>query len=94
MEFAPRKLHIKDGLTATPMQIDVLKLVVRGLSNKEIADKMNVSEVAVKAHLNKVMLHRICKIKKITSREKLIVFLYPWSLDATHINNNVVSVNG
>ena len=38
----------------TPKEKEVLSLAAKGLSNKEIADKMFVREVTIKTHLNSI----------------------------------------
>ncbi len=38
----------------TPRQRDVLKLLVEGLRNKEIAERLGIREVTVKLHLSKI----------------------------------------
>lgn len=40
----------------TQREMDVLELLVRGLSNKEIADKLSLSEAAVKSRLKGLFL--------------------------------------
>jgi two-component system NarL family response regulator len=42
----------------TQREMDVLELLVRGLSNKEIADKLSLSEAAVKSRL-KGLFHKL-----------------------------------
>lgn len=39
----------------TPRQLEVLQLMVRGLSNKEIAGKLHLSETTVKSHVTAVL---------------------------------------
>lgn len=41
-------------LGLTPRELEVLELIAQGLSNKEIADKVFVSENTVKTHLSRV----------------------------------------
>lgn len=55
----------------TPKEKEIISFVCEGLSNKEIANKLNISEQTVKAHL-----HRIFKKFGIQSRTQLIrIFL-------------------
>ncbi len=59
------------GIFLTPKEKEIMSLVCEGLSNKEIADKLKVSEQTVKAHL-----HRIYKKFGISSRTQLVsIFL-------------------
>lgn len=39
----------------TPRQLDVLRLLARGLSNKAIASELNISESTVKVHIRAIM---------------------------------------
>jgi two-component system NarL family response regulator len=41
------------GLTAR--ELDVLKLIVRGRSNKEIGSDLSISEATVKTHINSIL---------------------------------------
>jgi len=41
-------------LGLTPRELEILELIAQGLSNKEIADKVFVSENTVKTHLSRV----------------------------------------
>ena len=49
---APAPASLPDELT--PREAEVLSLIARGLSNREIADALVVSEATVKTHVNHV----------------------------------------
>ncbi|HXW68970.1 MAG TPA: response regulator transcription factor, partial [Dissulfurispiraceae bacterium] len=69
---------------ATPREHEVIDCVVMGLSNKEIASKLCVSEQTVKAHLN-----RIFKRFNISSRSKLAAFVLDGSANKREHSNNI-----
>lgn len=47
--------QVKSDKTLTPRQMDVLRCMAEGLSNKQIAYKLNVSEGTVKIHITLLM---------------------------------------
>ena len=61
-----------DGLLA-PRERDVVRLLLRGMTNREIAGALHVSEATVKAHLGRVMA-------KWQVRDRLQVALYALGL--------------
>ncbi len=48
----------------SPRQIEVIKLVAEGLSNRQIADKMNIKESTIKLHVNSIF--KILNVKNRT----------------------------
>jgi len=71
---------------ATPREHEVIDCVIMGLSNKEIASKLCVSEQTVKAHLN-----RIFKRFNISSRSKLAAFVLDGSANKREHSDNIHS---
>jgi len=54
MPFTPDNKKRED-LGITPRELDILELIAKGLSNREIAEKLFVSENTVKTHSSRVL---------------------------------------
>jgi len=52
---SPTDYRLPDGKFLTPRQVEVLELLGEGMSNKQIAFKMDVSEATVKLHINALL---------------------------------------
>jgi DNA-binding NarL/FixJ family response regulator len=50
-----KNYRLPDGKTLTPRQVEVLGFLSKGLSNKQIAFEMSVSEATVKLHMNALL---------------------------------------
>jgi len=61
--------------TLTTRELDVLKLVARGLTNAEAADRLFISEATVKTHLNRTMTKL-----GLASRAQVVVVAYETGL--------------
>jgi two-component system, NarL family, response regulator LiaR len=44
----------REDLSITPRELEILQLIAQGMSNKEIAEKLYISENTVKTHLSRV----------------------------------------
>jgi len=55
--------------TLSPKEQEIVALTGKGLRNREIAEKLHISELTVKTHL-----HRIFKKLEITARAQLITY--------------------
>ena len=53
----------------TPREVDVLKLMVKGLSNKEIAENLFISDKTVKIHVSNIL-----KKMRVKSRSQAIIY--------------------
>jgi DNA-binding CsgD family transcriptional regulator len=51
--FAPDERHRED-LRITPRELEILNLIAQGMSNREIAERLFVSENTVKTHSSRV----------------------------------------
>jgi DNA-binding NarL/FixJ family response regulator len=54
-KFEPPHPRDADRKALTPRQLQLLELVANGLTNKEIAAHLNVSQFTVKNHISRVM---------------------------------------
>ena len=70
-QLAPRKSNglILELLNLTPREIEILRLIADGLSNKQIAEKLNLSFYTVKNHV-----HNILEKLRLTNRSELVHF--------------------
>jgi DNA-binding NarL/FixJ family response regulator len=53
--FAPRDTPGHDLSTLTPRELEVLRLIARGLSNAELATELTLSEATVKTHVARIL---------------------------------------
>ena len=61
----------------TAREQEIAELVARGLSNDEIADRMVISPLTVKTHVNRAMMKLHCR-----DRAQLVVWAYESGLIA------------
>lgn len=55
------RIHVPSNVELTPTELKVVQLVAKGMANREIAEKLNVSQRTIESHvsnmLNKTNLH-------------------------------------
>jgi DNA-binding NarL/FixJ family response regulator len=72
----PEREHVPGGLRLTERELEVLRLVAKGMNNREIARQLYISENTVKNHvrniLEKLQLHSRMEAVVYAVREKLL----------------------
>ena len=64
---SPRDIRARYGLSAR--QAEITRLVLRGLSNREIGDRLCITEQTVKDHLREVFLKLgVCRRSELTAK--------------------------
>ncbi len=77
MPLPPSKISVKpDEIGLTDRQAQVLALMVRGMSNRDIADQLDLSEGTVKIHATAVF-----KTLGVTSRTQALVAVSRYDID-------------
>ena len=72
----PEREHVPGGLRLTERELEVLRLVAKGMNNREIARQLYISENTVKNHvrniLEKLQLHSRMEAVMYAVREKIL----------------------
>lgn len=85
--------HRPDLLVVTPRQADIVRLVARGSSNREIADRLHLAESTVKGYVSEVLNQH-----GLRDRTQLVVLAYEsglvraggesWDLDRSRLSES------
>lgn len=75
-EFSPSDAAVKEGFETplTPRETEILNLVAKGMSNREISDALDISEYTVKNHIKNIF-HKL----HLENRAQLVRYVYEHS---------------
>ncbi len=79
------KLKVKDAYSMTKRELEVIRFLSEGLSNKEIAQRMHISFLTVKSHIHNIM-------EKLALHTRLEVANYAYSKETAKIIAESITV--